>query len=45
VNPYEGDPVDSFEQGCRKPGDEFFDTVDRRDRKTAQIRDFNASQP
>jgi len=41
----EGDPWDSFEEGCRKLGDEFFDAVERRDCKTAQIRDFNAGLP
>lgn len=38
----EGDPWDAFEQGCRSLGEEFFEAVERRDRSTPQVRDFNA---
>ena len=38
----EGDPWDAFEEGCRNLGEEFFEAVERRDRKTPQVRDFNA---
>ena len=41
----EGDPWDTFEEGCRKLGDEFFEAVERRDRKSPQLRDFNAGLP
>lgn len=41
----EGDPWDAFEEGCRGLGDGFFDAVERRDRKTPQVRDFNAGLP
>jgi antitoxin VapB len=38
----EGDPWDAFEESCRDLGGDFWDAVERRDRKTPQIRDFNA---
>lgn len=41
----EGDPWDAFEEGCRSLGEEFFDAMDRRDRKAQQVRDFNAGLP
>lgn len=41
----EGDPWDAFDEGCRKLGDEFFEAVERRDRNSPQIRDFNAGLP
>lgn len=36
----EGDPWEAFEEGCRNQGEGFFDAVERRDRKTPQVRDF-----
>lgn len=41
----EGDPWDAFDEGCQALGGEFFEAVERRDRKTVQIRDFNAGLP
>ncbi|HSP43641.1 MAG TPA: hypothetical protein VLO11_12265 [Luteolibacter sp.] len=41
----EGDPWAAFEEGCRHLGDDFFETLERRDRKTPQHRDFNAGLP
>ena len=41
----EGDPWDAFEEGCRSLDEAFFDAVERRDRKTPQVRDFNAGLP
>jgi antitoxin VapB len=41
----EGDPWANFERGCRELGDDFFEAVERRDRKTPQVRDFNAGLP
>ena len=41
----EGDPWDSFEDACRELGEEFLDSMDQRDRKTPQTRDFTAGLP
>jgi antitoxin VapB len=41
----EGDPWDAFDEGCRSLGEAFFEAVERRDRKTPQVRDFNAGLP
>ena len=41
----EGDPWDSFEQGCRGLGEDFFSAVEHRGRKAEQVRDFNAGLP
>lgn len=41
----EGDPWDDFEESCRQLGDEFFQAMERRDRKTPQHRDLNAELP
>jgi len=41
----ESDPWDTFEDGCRSLGDEFFEAVERRDRKSLQTRDFSAGLP
>ena len=38
----EGDPWADFEEGCRNLDDAFFDALERRDRETPQLRDFNA---
>lgn len=41
----EGDPWDTFEEGCRSLGEGFFEAVEGRERKTPQVRDFNAGLP
>lgn len=41
----EGDPWDAFDEGCRNLGEGFFETVESRDRKTPQVRDFKAGLP
>lgn len=41
----EGDPWDTFDEGCRKLGQEFLDAMEQRDRKTPQTRDFTAGLP
>lgn len=38
----EGDPWDTFENGCLGLSEEFFDAMEQRDRKTPQTRDFTA---
>ena len=38
----ESDPWESFEEGSRQLGESFFKTMDARDRKTPQQRDFTA---
>jgi antitoxin VapB len=41
----EGDPWDVFDDGCRNLSEEFFEAVEKRDRKTPQLRNFNAGLP
>ena len=41
----EGDPWDAFDEGCRNLGEAFFEAVERRDRTSAQVRDFSAGLP
>jgi len=41
----EGDPWDAFDDGCRSLSEEFFEAVEKRDRKTPQLRNFNAGLP
>jgi len=38
----EEDPWDAFEDGCHSLGEEFFETLEQRDRSTPQVRDINA---
>ena len=38
----ESDPWEGFEEGSRELGDAFFKTMEARDRKTPQQRDFTA---
>jgi virulence-associated protein VagC len=41
----EGNTWDSFKQGCRGLGEGFFKAMKGRERRTPQVRDFNAGMP
>jgi virulence-associated protein VagC len=41
----EGNTWDSFEQGCRDLGEGFVKAMKGRERRTPQVRDFNAGMP
>lgn len=41
----DSDPWAAFDESCRSLGDGFFEAMEKRERKTAQHRDFNAGLP